>query len=293
MKSAPVLVFSLLLLSSCGQDQLPGQMKDVKSDGVPIHYRLAGEGDTTLLFIHGAYIDQTYWDKQVQHFSKRYNVTALDLAAHGRSGKNRSDWSQQAFGKDVLALIETLDLRNVILIGHSLGGDVALEAAVAAPDRVIGIIGVETFKNAATLLPPDAQQQADAMMQKMRADFPNTIEQYVRMMLFTPQTDSAIVQRVANDFRSFNPAVGVKIMERIMDYTRREAELLQKLQLKLYLVNVPYQPTNEDALKHHTGAGYVLRQMTGTCHYPMLESPGELNAQLEKVLHEMSVEEAR
>src|SRR5690606_38280884 len=103
-------------------------------------------GNTTLFFIHGAFIDNTYWKSQIDHFSEKYRVIAMDLPGHGNSGSNRNNYNIEEFGKDAVALIDHLNLEKVILIGHSLGGDVALEVAVALPEKIIGFIGVDTLK---------------------------------------------------------------------------------------------------------------------------------------------------
>ena len=89
-------------------------------DGATIQYRMEGEGDTTLLFVHGAFTNQTYWDNQVAFFSPDFKVVTLDLPGHGESGRDRTEWSVEGFGQDVVTVIRELELQNVILIGHSM-----------------------------------------------------------------------------------------------------------------------------------------------------------------------------
>jgi len=71
----------------------------------------------------------------------------LDLPGFGQSGKTRANWTIEEFGKDVNTLIDQLELKNVILVGHSMGGDVVLEAALNNPD-IVALIGVDTFNDA-------------------------------------------------------------------------------------------------------------------------------------------------
>ena len=148
------LSIAFLALFSCTQHTAE-KTKDVKNGQVNINYQVAGAGPVTLLFVHGAYIDLDYWKNQVQYFSPNYRVLTMDLAGHGQSGHNRTDWTVAQFGQDLVAVLDQLDLHNVILIGHSMGGDVALEAAVARPDRILGLIGIDFFKNAGQPLPPE------------------------------------------------------------------------------------------------------------------------------------------
>ena len=64
-------------------------MKIIKRDNVRIDYTTTGEADTTLLFVHGAFINKDYWNAQVDFFSPNYKVVTIDLAGHGKSDKNQ------------------------------------------------------------------------------------------------------------------------------------------------------------------------------------------------------------
>jgi len=98
----------------------------ISSDGVPIHYQVQGSGTPTLFFVHCWSGDQTYWKAQVSHFSPHYRVVTLDLAGHGKSDLNRKDWTISAFAQDVVAVVDDLNLDEIVLIGHSMGGNCGL-----------------------------------------------------------------------------------------------------------------------------------------------------------------------
>jgi pimeloyl-ACP methyl ester carboxylesterase len=78
----------------------------ISADGVPIHYAVQGNGTTALVFVHGWCCDHHYWDRQVDHFVPQYTVITLDLAGHGASGQARTQWTMEAFGQDVIAVVE-------------------------------------------------------------------------------------------------------------------------------------------------------------------------------------------
>ena len=99
-----------------------------------------GEGPFTLIFIHGWAGDHTHWEHQVNHFSQNYRVIAIDLGGHGESGTSREQWSMKNYGEDIKSIVEELSLENVILIGHSMGGAAAVEAARLLENKIIGII---------------------------------------------------------------------------------------------------------------------------------------------------------
>jgi len=262
-------------------------MKVIQRDGVVINYHISGNGDTTLLFVHGSYIDQTYWRDQVRYFSPRYTVVTLDLPGHGESGKERDRWSIKGFAEDVIHLIKELNLKNIILIGHSWAGDINLISATSYPEKLLGFIAIDYFKNAATPLSPEFQQQAAAIEENLRTDFENTNEQYARMVLLTPQTSPEITNRIIKDYRNTYKPMGIATTHDIFEMYQTEKELLPELKFKLYLINVDYMPTNEAPLQQYVPGGYEVMHMKGTCHYPMLENPDELNRLLQSAIHKI------
>lgn len=74
--------------------------------------------------------DRSFWDGQHAAFADRFRVIALDLAGHGESGQNRPEWGIPQFGRDVVAVMNAEHVSRAILIGNSLGGPAAVEAAI-------------------------------------------------------------------------------------------------------------------------------------------------------------------
>ena len=135
-----------LLFGGCAPKAPPAATGTVSSaDQVAIKYQTAGNGALALVFVHCWTCNRSYWDKQADYFAGRYQVVRLDLAGHGESGHERKDYRIDAFSDDVVAVVEKLGLKQVILIGHSMGGPVSVEAAKRLGDRVIGVVGVDTF----------------------------------------------------------------------------------------------------------------------------------------------------
>jgi sigma-B regulation protein RsbQ len=262
-------------------------MKEIIRDGARIDYQVSGDGDITLLFVHGSYIDQTYWKDQVNHFSSRFTVVTMDLPGHGMSGRDRAHWTIRGFGEDVVAVVKELDLKSVILIGHSMGADVILAAAVSHPEPVIGFVVVDYFKNVATPLPDQFQAQVDGIMENLKAAFADTNEQYARMALVSEDTPKEIVDRVLHDYRTAFPPMAMETTPEVFEIYKMERELLPQLGLKIYLINADYYPTDEEALNLYAPHGYEFFQMHSTSHYPMLEDPQEFNRLLDRTIKEI------
>ncbi|MES2732583.1 MAG: alpha/beta hydrolase [Bacteroidota bacterium] len=268
-------------------------MKTIERNHLKLAYSEVGKGDFTLLFVHGSFINQDYWHEQVSFFKSTYKIVTLDLAGHGQSGNNRDAWTIQEFGEDVAAVIQALNLKNVILIGHSMGGDVILEVALKYPQAIIGFIGVDYFKNAGTPPSNDVQKQLDQILNNLQNDFSNTSEAYVRQGLLTPATDKTLADRVVTAYRNANPNMGFQAIASLFSYALRERELMQQLKWKMYLIQVDYMPTNEEPLKKYAGAGYEILPLQGTCHFPMLEKPVAFNRLLQNAIEKISAVQQR
>jgi pimeloyl-ACP methyl ester carboxylesterase len=128
-------------------------------DAVRIACEVSGRGDTALIFLHGWCGDREYWKHQVDSFAADYQVVAIDQAGHGESGKDREHWSVSSLAGDVTTVVDALNLKRVILVGHSMGGPVSLMAAQRMPGKVVGVIGVDTLQNAEVKMRAELVQQ--------------------------------------------------------------------------------------------------------------------------------------
>lgn len=108
-----------------------------------MHYVRAGSGVPPLVFVHGFTCSHSDWEPQIAHFSKRHAVAACDLRGHGATPGAPADVTIENFGADVAALLTELDWTNAVLVGHSMGCRVVMQAALDAPDRVGGLVLID------------------------------------------------------------------------------------------------------------------------------------------------------
>src|SRR5262249_36598264 len=144
---------------------------------------------------------------------------AIDLAGHGGSGKDRKQWTLDNFGRDVVAVVERERLGSVILIGNSLGGAVALEAARLLPGRVRGVIAVDTCHDFSARLEPAAIRKRT---ESFRKDFPSACDAMVKQ-LFHPDADPNLVNDVRNRMRKGSGEVLVSVLESLATYDGAQA----------------------------------------------------------------------
>ena len=112
-------------------------------DGVRVHYQERGSG-TPLVLIHGYGASSFTWKDVFAVLSNRYRVIALDLKGFGFTSKPEGDYTRRAQGELVIRLLDHLKIDKAILCGNSMGGEVSLNAAVHHPERVAGLILVDS-----------------------------------------------------------------------------------------------------------------------------------------------------
>lgn len=253
------------------------------SDGVHIVYEVHGKGSLALVFVHGWSCNRSYWAGQLEPFSRTFKVVAIDLAGHGDSGLGRKRWTIQSYGGDVAAVVKKLGLKRVILIGHSMGGDVIPEAALRLPHRVVGLIWVDTYKKLGAGRSPE---EVEAFAAKFRANFAETTRNFVRGM-FVSKSDPALVERVALAMSSAPPSVALPSLESAFSYSREMPRTLERLHLPVIAINPDNSPTDVASLEHY---GVQVISMPGVGHFAMMEDPARFNALLSTAIDRLNRE---
>jgi pimeloyl-ACP methyl ester carboxylesterase len=250
------------------------------SDGVEIAYTVGGSGPTSLVFIHGGLADRTFWAPQLASLSATYRIVVLDLAGHGESGRNRTAWTIPAFGEDVRAVVETLGLTRVVLIGNSLGGPVALEAARLLGRRAIGVIGVDTLHNATAILDPAESAQRAAAF---RANFAGTCHAMAGA-LFHPGTYEELRAWAEQRMLAMPVDVVAGMMEGFGGYDMAAA--FRAAGVPIRALNGDLWPIDID-LNRTVTPDFDAVVMKGAGHYLMLERPDEFNHLLVEIVREL------
>ena len=109
---------------------------------------------------------------------------------------------------DVVAVLEELDVTKVVLIEHSMGGPVALEAVLRSPDYVVGVVGAEAFFDNWTAVD----------LQPFKENFSAATNSFVRNTMFMPGSNSELVEKVAADMASADAKVGIGTLDGLMKW---------------------------------------------------------------------------
>ena len=246
-------------------------------DAIPIVFEDEGSGQRALVFVHGWSCDRSYWSEQMAAFARSYRVVAVDLPGHGESGFGRASWTMPAYGGDVAAVVERLQLEDVVLVGHSMGGDVIIEAALRLGDRVRGLVWVDVYRS---LNDSDGAEDVETFVGRFRADFAGEVERFVRDF-FLPTSDPALIERIVADMKSAPPDVALDELRHAMTNEGAAIAGLRKLGTPAVAINPDYRPTDKASLLRY-GVRPVI--MSGVGHMLMLEEPERFNQILGSVV---------
>jgi len=249
------------------------------ADGSLIVYGARGQGDPVIVFVHCWTCSHRFWDAQIGYFSKHYQVVWLDLAGHGESGSHRQRYTMQAFGQDVAAVVNQVGARKVILVGHSMGGPVVVEAAKLLGDRVVGVVGVDTFYTPFEY--PTSQEAIAAFVKPFEANFRETSGKMLRSM-FTPQADPAVIDAIVSKFSAADPKVGISAMYELFDWNAHQAPAdLQRFSDMLYNINAA--PTGKESPPNP----HVV-MVPGVGHFIAQVKPAAFNQALEGIITKLT-----
>lgn len=160
-------------------------------DGIALRYELEGpEGAPVLLLSNSLGTDLSMWDDQLAAFTATHRVLRYDSRGHGASGAPEGPYSIERLGRDVLALLDALDLQKVDYCGLSKGGMVGMWLGVNAPAR----FGRMVFANTAAHLPTEEMWRHRAAT--VRSEGMAAIEAAVVNRWFTEAFQAAAPERV-------------------------------------------------------------------------------------------------
>ena len=256
------------------------------ADGAILVGEVRGKGETALVFLHGWGGDREFWKNQAAAFAGDYRIVALDQAGHGESRTDRKDSSINSLAKDVETVVKDLGLKRVILIGHSMGGPVALAAAKRLPGTVVAVIGVDTLQNADAKFPKEVAEKVLASIEK---DFKGTIQASFFAGLLPEKVDPELANWLAKKAERQEPKMAVALMRDI--FSLDTAKLLQEAKVPVRCINSGggypiFTATAVEVNKKYADFAAVTIDSVG--HYPMLEKPDEFKRALKETLKEFA-----
>lgn len=269
----------------------PGEPSDVPeerifetSDGLDMHYTIAGRGPLAVVFIHGWCGDAAQWQSHIGAVASRYHVLAVDLVGHGRSKDQlRDTWTIPAFAKDVAGLLEAEKLENVVLVGHTMGNQIGLMVAASENERVAAVVGVQAMHYLAG--DPDPKETQEHLPE-FRADYQAAMSAFVKARI-DESTSSEIETRLTNDHVGTEPEVALSLMEHFGEFDVRPA--FAGLDCRVVAINAARWKTE---VEENRGVlpGFEVVQIENAGYWLHVESPEAFRQRLLEILKRLEPE---
>jgi pimeloyl-ACP methyl ester carboxylesterase len=227
-----------------------------------------------VVLVHSMAGNTAQWSAQLDHLRRTRRAVALDLRGHGRSDPPKNgDYSLTGMAADIGTVVEQLNLEKIVLVGHSMGGGVALTYAAAHPDRVAGLLLLDPIGDGKQISPAQAQPLLDGL----NAEYKTTITEYWKGIA---GPDGVIRQRLLDDLRATPRETVVRSFREVLCFD--PDPWLARYQGPILSIVTPYN--DQPFSLHRLGRGFPHQVVRGTGHWIQLEKPDEFNRILDKFL---------
>lgn len=231
-----------------------------------------------VLFLHSLAGNGGQWALQLDHLRRHRRAVALDFRGHGDSDPAEDgDYSIPGLAGDVEAAADQLGLRRFVLVGHSLGGSVAIEYAGRHPDRVVGLLLADPNGDQ-TRIP---REQVDSFLDALRKDPLGELDSYYQQLVLGGDRDAG--RWVLEDLRLTHEDAIPGALEGSFVYgplPALERYRGPKLSIVSDMNQLPYS-------LHRLVPDLPIRLMHGTGHWLMMDRPESFNHLLEEFLDQV------
>lgn len=253
-------------------------------NGTRLYYEVEGTGEP-LVLIPGLGLDHTYYAQGVPRMSQAVQTIAVDPRGVGRSAMDDDEHSVEVWADDIAALIEHLGHGSAHVLGTSLGGTIALSAAVRHPERVRSLIAVGAFSelNRSVELNYGLRKRLIA-----RLGMTEEIADFISLWIMTPQfLDSERGAAIADGLRAGisrnDPARYTAFLDAILRLGRRHDGHVPPLTAQLEKITAPvlvacadndhFIPAELSRIIHSAVPGARWAEIPGGGHIPFIEAP--------------------
>jgi pimeloyl-ACP methyl ester carboxylesterase len=246
-------------------------------DGVVLGYEEAGAGEPALAFVHGVACNRGVWASEIEHFARRHRVVAVDLRGHGDSDAPKQPYTMRAFADDLAWMCAQLNMVRPLVVGHSLGGLIALELA-SSSWHASGAVLIDSV-----LLPEgDRGEVVRRLVAGLRGgDAERTLGDYFHGF-FSSEDDPAHIDWILEQAVRTPPHVTSSVWEESLR-SWDDTEALRRCQVPLAYLDAG-TPNADLARALELRSDLVIGRTIGSGHFSPLEVPGQINAMLERFL---------
>jgi pimeloyl-ACP methyl ester carboxylesterase len=238
----------------------------------------------TLVFVHGWCCNQEFWRYQTDYFMDKYPILTVDLAGYGNS-ESREKHSFDNWGEDVIAAVEAVDPESYILIGHSSGGYVVLNAATKADDRLKGIVGIDSYRG--KMVADISVEFAKEAGNKNRVPV-DTLKEMMQNIdhWFVLNSDPEDVNWIKDEMGNCLVETAAQGVQEYYLYRNHVADDFRRLQIPVFGINKT-KSQFDDAFFSENKIDFTPYYVEDAGHFVMMDQPQAVNGIIKMIVAQM------
>jgi pimeloyl-ACP methyl ester carboxylesterase len=300
------LAFSLILCFSIFSIKAQQEISELVNYNLPVKtlklsfeeiaYSETGTSDTTLVFVHGLATNLNSWQKNIPDLKNQFRCVALDLPGYGKSSKNKTKYSLKEYAEFIKEFIDKKRFENVVLVGHSMGGQIAMHCVLKNPETYKKLIllapaGIETFTEQETAVTKASYTLAtvtNATKSQIRTNYETNFYTFPKDA--EPMVQERIAMKKATDFQDYAQVVVNNVHAMLNEPVMDDLEKIQQPVLLLFAKNDALIPNSyfhpnlsiaslaETAKENFKDLKVEIIDKAG--HLLQFEQPGAVNKQI-------------
>ena len=264
-----------------------GKNIKITANNITVTYNDEGpENAPVIIFIHGFPFSKEMWNKQIDELKGKFRVIAYDVRGHGNSWSGTDDFSIELFVKDLLSLMDTLEIEKTALCGLSMGGYIALNAIENHPHRFDSLILCDTSCSA------DSPEAKEKRMKAIEGIWENGIEKFADDSIKNFFASESFIKKkdvIAGVREIMIGTTEKSVIRTLLALSNRKETCTTLWKIKvpvLILVGEEDKITPPEAAQfmHEEINGSVMSVIENAGHLSNLENPDQFNQQLKRFL---------
>lgn len=254
-------------------------MPYTEENGPRLYYEQAGGNGTPLVFVHGWCCDHTFFQPQFDHFAASYGVTTLDLRGCGLSDRPDHGYDIPTLADDVARLCRHAEIDRPVVIGHSLGGMIAIELAARYPSLASGVVAVDPGPITPT---PETRSRFEGFVAQLEGPDGEAVRRAYVRGIFRPTDNAERRDRIADTMCAVPLDVATAVIRGIVSWNGVGALSLCRVPTLVLLAATGH--SNDPSRLLAVRPGLEIGVTVGAGHFNQLEVPEQVNPMIERFL---------
>jgi pimeloyl-ACP methyl ester carboxylesterase len=240
-------------------------------NGVRLAFDKAGEGDKSFIFIHGIGTNRQFFSSEFKYFCQQGQVLNIDLRGHGESDKPEQIYTMEEYAEDVFWLCEQTKIKNPIVIGHSMGGNIALELNSQFPKFLSAIVLLDT-----SIFFPEARSlYLSRRIEGFKNNCPAEIKAIIEM--------SRLPKIIANTLFDTPQYVWCTSIEKMIEWDEKKAEgCVRNCHIPILYIEGPEIVVDFSRFEAYYPNQLMRGKVVGSGHFLNVEVPEQVNSMIDR-----------